>query len=408
MSTVQNYAYTGKVQKVTLLPGRYRLEVWGAQGGYRSSSTYGGKGGYAKGEIDLPKGADVFIYVGGAGNTGGTAGGFNGGGKRSSYPGGGGGTDIRIGTDSLFARVIVAGGGGSDGASNKQGMYGGGETGGSTTQSYGSGGYGGTQTGNTWQADKQSTNTSSQSDCNAGFGFGGNGVSSSGGYGGGGGGGWYGGSGSYPDGSGDDDRGAGGGSGFVWTGKNAPTGYLLTAAHQLINTSLIAGNASMPSTSGSTETGHSGNGYARITVLELYPQTPDVPQNFRQVGAQDYFSVSLQWGSVECNGYNLYRDGAKIATLTGTTYTDNDLQPSTTYTYTLRAYNAEGESDPATVKGKTKEGWAIKLFAVTAASISPNPVSINGKALLSVTVEETIKILEPELWYSGELYSGEV
>ena len=119
MSTVQNYAYTGKVQKVTLLPGRYRLEVWGAQGGYRSSSTYGGKGGYAKGEIDLPKGADVFIYVGGSGNTGGTAGGFNGGGKRSSYPGGGGGTDIRIGTDSLFARVIVAGGGGSDGASNK-------------------------------------------------------------------------------------------------------------------------------------------------------------------------------------------------------------------------------------------------------------------------------------------------
>ena len=84
------------------------------------------------------------------------------------------------------------------------------------------------------------------------------------------------------------------------------------------------------------------------------------------------------------------------------------MQPSTTYTYTLRAYNAEGEGDPATVKAKTKEGWAIKLFAVTAASITPNPVSINGKALLSVTVEETIKILEPELWYSGELYSGEV
>ncbi len=31
---------------------------------------------------------------------------------------------------------------------------------------------------------------------------------------------------------------------------------------------MIAGNASMPSTSGGTETGHSGNGYARITLVE--------------------------------------------------------------------------------------------------------------------------------------------
>ena len=33
-------------------------------------------------------------------------------------------------------------------------------------------------------------------------------------------------------------------------------------------TTMIVGNASMPSTSGGTETGHSGNGYARITLVE--------------------------------------------------------------------------------------------------------------------------------------------
>lgn len=44
---VINFAYTGAKQIVTLPPGRYKLECWGAQGGYRSNASYGGKGGYA-------------------------------------------------------------------------------------------------------------------------------------------------------------------------------------------------------------------------------------------------------------------------------------------------------------------------------------------------------------------------
>ena len=267
-----NCAYTGAVQPITLPKGVYKLEVWGAQGGYRSNSTYGGKGGYSVGTITLTEKTNVYIYVGGSGNTGGTSGGFNGGGKKYSYYGGGGASDIRINQDSLYARVIVAGGGGSDGAQNKTGMYGGGTTGGSTSANYGSGGYGGTQTGvssSSWQTTAQSTSTTSKSGAYAGFGFGGNGIYRSNGYGGAGGGGWYGGSGSYPDDSGDDDRGGGGGSGFVWIGSNAPSGYLLGSEYYLSNASTIAGNASMPSTSGGTETGHTGNGYARITVISI-------------------------------------------------------------------------------------------------------------------------------------------
>ena len=41
--SVLNFAYTGKAQSVTLEPGKYVLECWGAQGGYRSNSSYGGK-----------------------------------------------------------------------------------------------------------------------------------------------------------------------------------------------------------------------------------------------------------------------------------------------------------------------------------------------------------------------------
>ena len=268
-----NFDYTGTVQQVTLLKGSYQIQCWGAQGGYRSNSTYGGNGGYSTGVLNLDKKTTLYVYVGGCGNTGGTNGGFNGGGKRNTYNGGGGASDVRIATDSLYARVIVAGGGGSDGATSKQGMYGGGTVGGTSTQSYGTGGSGGTQTGvasSSWSTSTQSTSTTTQEGAYAGFGFGGNGIYYANGYGGAGGGGWYGGLGAYPDGSGDDDRGGGGGSGYVYksdTASSYPSGCLLNSSYYLANASTTAGNASFPSTVGGTETGHTGNGYVRITKV---------------------------------------------------------------------------------------------------------------------------------------------
>ncbi len=410
---ILNYPYTGAAVETDLPAGRYKLEVWGAQGGYRSSSSYGGKGGHAVGTLALEQRTKIHTRVGGSGNTGKTAGGFNGGGKRGTYNGGGGATDVRISSDDLLARVIVAGGGGSDGASNKQGMYGGGETGGSSTQSYGTGGYGGTQTGvsGAWQTTAQSDSTTTQAGAYAGFGFGGNGITRSSGHGGAGGGGWYGGSGSYPDSSGDDDRGGGGGSGYVYTAATAanyPAGCLLNAGYYLTDAQLIAGNAAMTSPDGASETGHAGDGYARITAIEIYPTTPDAPTGFVQTG-KDYFKISLAWSASElATGYRLWRDGELIADLTGLTYTDTGVSPNGTYTYTLRGYNAEGLGDPATLTAKTTQGYAIIRPVITAAAFNANPADINTETILTVSVEDKILILHPEVWYAGEIYAGEI
>lgn len=98
------------------------------------------------------------------------------------------------------------------------------------------------------------------------FGFGANqtvtGYRYSGGAGGGG---WYGGGSAYSDSSTSYVNYSGGGSGFVNTAANAgsrPSGY---TGLQLDSGTTTAGNSSFPSTSGGTETEHSGNGYARIT-----------------------------------------------------------------------------------------------------------------------------------------------
>ena len=69
VDSVLNYAYTGSSQNVELLPGKYKLEAWGAQGGYRSSTSYAGKGGYSVGTITLTANTKLYAYVGGSGNT---------------------------------------------------------------------------------------------------------------------------------------------------------------------------------------------------------------------------------------------------------------------------------------------------------------------------------------------------
>lgn len=348
-----NYTYTGAKQSVTLPPGTYKLEVWGAQGGYRTDSSKGGKGGYSAGTIKITVETTFYIYVGGAGGSSTSAtstvitGGFNGGGYRYGYKGGGGGTDIRVAVDSLYARVIVAGGGGSCGNSSKTGMYGGGTNGGAATESYGSHGEGGSQTGNTANTTVATSQykTNSTSNWPGGFGFGGFGVYASSGYGGAGGGGWYGGCGAVPDGSGDDDRGGGGGSGYVYTSSSAsnyPSGCKLNSSHYLTSTMLKGGNESFTDYSGSNVTGHTGDGAARITVVEIAAIKP--PTNLTtKVENQNAILSWTASTSENISGYKVYRDGTLLGTTTSTTY-DCYLSPNKSHTIEVYTYNGYGQS----------------------------------------------------------------
>lgn len=231
--------------KFKLYAGRYKIRCSGGQGAHRTKYSYARKGGYSEGTLTLPDQIDAYAYVGGSGMLAASDKNaafvqathptlcFNGGGKPSGYgslatsgEAAGGGTDLRIGTDSLYARVIVAGGAGGCGRFD---CY---------------GGAGGGLEGNYYNYDTYGSNPGpgKQSSGGGGFGYGGNGVSQSGGYGGAGGGGWYGGGATTPDGSGDDDKGGCGGSGYVLTADSyKPDGYLLDETYYLEDTSLVTG-----------------------------------------------------------------------------------------------------------------------------------------------------------------------
>ncbi len=250
--------------------GYYKLQVWGAQGGSYDTTYVGGKGGYTEGIVYLNAGDNLYIYTGGqpsgyntsASSNNVNAGGFNGGGAGRTYYysqvytyglGGGGATDIRINADTLYNRVIVAGGG--SGATNGTNGYAGGGR-----VSLGYEGY-----------------TASQNAAGTGGSFG-TGGASSGSYNykygaPGGGGGWYGG------GAGNSRSDtvtafreySGGGSGFVYTGQNVvvpeENTYQLTSDYALRSITIVDGTKEFLSPSGFTQTGHAGNGFAKITYL---------------------------------------------------------------------------------------------------------------------------------------------
>ena len=271
---ILNCPYSGTYKSITLPKGTYKLECWGAQGGNgadsnsgfnASSGAIGGKGGYSTGILTLSSSQTVYLYTGGKGgcissSANDYTGGFNGGGtggvsgSMSRSGGGGGASDIRIGQNSLYARVIVAGGGGATswGPSTESG-----DAGGGTSSTAGSNSPG------------LSTQTSGNS-----FGVGGNGYSSSSSYNinGAGGGGWYGGTVSLTDMHGGTKYHGGGGSGYVYTSSTAsnyPSGCLLNSNYYLTSASTIAGNTTFTSPTGTSETGHSENGYIRITIQSI-------------------------------------------------------------------------------------------------------------------------------------------
>lgn len=258
MQTEWNFDYIGAGRKVTLKPGKYKLECWGASGGGPFDEwTECAKGGYSKGELTLKKETILYVYAGESGykkfsNISDWAG-FNGGGRGPNAgvdpkftTCGGGATDIRLiggvwnDEQGLLTRIIVAGGGGSIGTSSFSLIgLGGGFAGGmgvaSTT----------TCTGGTQYEGGVTVNSTG----NGSFGKGGNGNISAGG------GGWFGGAGASSSSVG------GGGSGYVLTKDSyKPKGYTPTSEYWLENVeSVTGGNA------------NNAHGYAKITLLQALP-----------------------------------------------------------------------------------------------------------------------------------------
>lgn len=286
--------YSGSSKKfIVPVSGKYKIEIWGNQGGRSGDSNgnfWGGKGGYTAGEIELTARDILKIYVGQCDYSHNYVEGWNGGGRAGGYKycsPGAGSIDVRCvqiaskpdlvadkatnenpflgltGDENTDPRIIVGGGGGGTGSNDNSyhsfsyGGYAGGLEGARATfNGSEDGGKGGTQTEGGASDEGNYGYTTGLTDGSAGRGGNtgkkGNDGSSSGG----GGGGWFGGGGGswYRQ-----TRGTGGGGGS-------------SHIHSTLFTNPVykAGNEDFLAPDGvTTETGHSGPGMVRITLLEV-------------------------------------------------------------------------------------------------------------------------------------------
>ena len=132
---VYNYTYfdAGACTLYTVpATGRYRIELWGADGGSANSGLVsGGRGAYTSGTISLSSNDVLYFCVGKTSTS--LVGGYNGGGNGAGLSfGGGGSTDVRLVKDNANSRLMVAGGGGGASYANSTSYGLGGHAGGLT------------------------------------------------------------------------------------------------------------------------------------------------------------------------------------------------------------------------------------------------------------------------------------
>ena len=134
-----------------------------------------------------------------------------------------------------------------------------------------------------------------------------------------------------------------GGSGWVYTEisyntwkSGNPTDanqYELTEEYYLTEASTIAGNASFPAPNGGTETGHTGNGYARITCLDSVTSEED---------SFEPGEISGKITSMSCSGMEL---SAKVT-----------LKGDIDYTKSKFVFTQSGSELGTSDEGKYKDG----------------------------------------------------
>lgn len=424
------YSYTGNYQTFTApADGTYKLEAWGARGGYgrtnASLKNRGGFGSYAAGTIHLSKGDTFYVYVGQAGYNGnanckycGGYGGWNGGAKggddsnHDSDPdeggGGGGATDFRLisGTwndfESLKSRVIIAAGG-AGGAYSKVGLAGGLYLNQTNTYQLGVG-----------QPGKKET---SGSGGGGGGYFGGKSIQSAGNQG-------YGGT-SYVSGSSDD---------LALAADATSTNLLLKgdsihySGVTFQNPTKVNGNSAMPSyNSTSSMTGNNGHGYAKVTVLELDNRIPKLKSltisngTMKQTFDPDTYTYDIYLDSERPNitisgeplleGDSIFRGMDSLTIKAGTTkhhiglinelgnitvYTLNIHRPASSYSY-LDDIKIDGVSlknfDPKTLTYEIPLEDTIEKVTLEAVKARPSQ-EVSGEGETEIDFGTTTKKIE--------------
>src|SRR5207237_1115190 len=117
-----------------------------------------------------------------------------------------------------------------------------------------------------------------------------------------------------------------------------------------------------------TVSGQTSNAVSYTVTADTIP--PSVPTALT-AGSTSSTQINLSWtastDNVAVSGYNIFRGGSQVGTSPTASYSDTGLVPSTTYTYTVTAFDAAGNtsaqsaSSSATTQASSSGGTSYPM-----------------------------------------------
>ncbi len=169
-------------------------------------------------------------------------------------------------------------------------------------------------------------------------------------------------------------------------------------------------------------------------ALKADSHPPEVPTGLKVV-SKTFTSVFLSWTSssddTKVKGYQVFRDGRKILTISRTNFTNSELIPGRKYTYFVKAYDAAGNvssasaaidvlTDPDNQVPSTPSNLSLSSPDHTSMVVSWNPSSDNtgikgyiickngSKAATTTATSYKVKGLVPGTTYSFSIKAFDI
>ncbi len=119
-----------------------------------------------------------------------------------------------------------------------------------------------------------------------------------------------------------------------------------------------------------------------VAETSAVPDTtpPSIPTNLQSSNVTSS-SLTLAWSASTDNvgvaGYTIFRNGTQVGTTAATSYSDTGLAASTTYVYTVAAYDASGNN--------SAQSQGLSVTTASAAVTAPSFVQVNNNEISSGT-----------------------
>jgi chitodextrinase len=147
--------------------------------------------------------------------------------------------------------------------------------------------------------------------------------------------------------------------------------------------------------------------YEYSAVAPPDTQAPTAPTSLTATAISNS-QINLSWSASTDNvgvvGYNVYRDGVKIGTTASTTYSSTGLTAATTYSYSVTAFDAAGNTSPPSTSASATTAAPPAPPDTTPPTVSiasPTGGTVSNTVAVSVNAADNVRVTRVDLRVNG-------